>query len=52
MSQVTVNTAGIAATAFIIAVLTSMAYYQFIYVPEASKRPVLPEEVLHPAEAN
>jgi len=44
------NTAGIAITTFIIAVIVSMAYYQFIYVPEANKRPFVPEEILYPAE--
>jgi|SRR5690606_20346 len=50
MSQVTSNTAGIAITSFIIAVIVSMTYYQYVYVPEANKRPFVPEEILNPAE--
>ena len=44
------HTAGIVITAFIIAVAVSIGYYQFVYIPEASRRPVLPQEVLEPEE--
>jgi len=50
MSQIRSNTAGIAMTSFIITVIVSMTYYQFIYVPEANRRPILPEEILNPPE--
>lgn len=50
MSQITSNTAGIAITTFIIAVIVSMTYYQFIYISEANRRPVLPKEILNPPE--
>ena len=39
---------GISIIAFVVAVAVSMAYYQFIYVPEANAKPILPEKVLNP----
>jgi plastocyanin len=49
--QVTNNQAGgISAIAFIVAVSVSMAYYQFVYLPQVNAKPVVPEEVLNPAE--
>jgi plastocyanin len=39
---------GIAITAFVVALAVSMGYYQFIYIPQASAKPILPEEVLEP----
>ena len=36
--------------AFIVALAVSMTYYQFIYLPEANAKPVLPEEVTNPDE--
>lgn len=39
---------GISIVAFIVAVALSMGYYQFIYVPQANAKPVLPEEILNP----
>lgn len=50
MSQVNSNTAGIAIASFIVAVIVSMTYYQFTYIPEANRRPVLPKEILNPPE--
>jgi plastocyanin len=48
--QVTSNHAGgISAIAFIAAVIVSMAYYQFLYLPQVNERPVVSEEVLNPA---
>ncbi|HXG06851.1 MAG TPA: hypothetical protein VNI77_05950 [Nitrososphaera sp.] len=44
------DVAGISAVAFIVAVIISLAYYQFFYIPEASRRPVIPQEVLEPEE--
>ncbi|MDQ3837128.1 MAG: plastocyanin/azurin family copper-binding protein [Thermoproteota archaeon] len=41
---------GISAVAFIIAVAVSMGYYQFVYIPQASAKPILPENVLNPSE--
>jgi plastocyanin len=40
---------GIAITAFVVALAVSMGYYQFIYIPQASAKPILPEEVLEPS---
>ncbi|MDQ3872979.1 MAG: plastocyanin/azurin family copper-binding protein [Thermoproteota archaeon] len=45
------HAAGISVTAFIIAVAVSFGYYQFLYLPQANAKPVLPEEVLHPAQS-
>jgi plastocyanin len=44
------NTAGIAIIAFVIAVAFSIAYYQFVYIPQANSRPVLPQAVLKPQQ--
>ena len=41
---------GISAIAFIISVAVSLAYYQFMYLPQANAKPVLPEEVVNPPE--
>ena len=35
---------------FIVALAVSMTYYQFVYIPEANAKPVLPDEVINPAE--
>ena len=42
---------GIAITAFVIAVGISIGYYQFTYVPEAIRNPILPASVLEPPES-
>lgn len=39
---------GIAMVTFIVALGVSMSYYQFVYVPEANAKPILPDEVLNP----
>lgn len=41
---------GISIITFIVAVAVSMGYYQFVYVPQANAKPILPEEVLNPPE--
>src|SRR5215210_1162725 len=43
---------GISIITFIIAVAVSMGYYQFVYIPQASAKPTLPEEVLNPLEVS
>ena len=48
--QVTNNHAGgISIIAFVVAVTVSMAYYQFVYLPQVNAKPVISEEVLNPA---
>lgn len=42
---------GISIIAFVIVVFVSLFYYQFIYVPEANRKPILAEEVLNPPES-
>ena len=37
--------------AFVVSVAISVAYYQFVYIPQANQIPVVPEEVLNPAES-
>jgi plastocyanin len=44
------HAAGISIVAFIIAVTTSMAYYQFIYIKDANAKPQLPTEILNPPD--
>jgi plastocyanin len=39
---------GIAVVAFIVALAVSMTYYQFIYIPQANAKPILPDEILNP----
>jgi plastocyanin len=41
---------GISVITFVVAVAVSMGYYQFVYIPQATARPTLPEEVLNPQE--
>lgn len=41
---------GISVITFVVAVAVSMGYYQFVYIPQATARPNLPEEVLNPTE--
>jgi plastocyanin len=43
-----IHTAGISIIAFVVAVGISMAYYQFLYIPQSNLKPVLPPEVLNP----
>jgi plastocyanin len=44
------HTAGISIIAFVVAVGISLGYYQFIYIPQANEKPVLPPEVLNPPQ--
>jgi plastocyanin len=44
------NVAGISIMAFVVAVAISVAYYQFVYIPQATAVPVVSEEVLNPVE--
>lgn len=47
--QVTNNHAGgISIVAFVVAVAVSMAYYQFVYLPQVNAKPIVSEEVLNP----
>lgn len=39
---------GISIIAFVVAVAVSMGYYQFVYLPEANAKPILPEKILNP----
>lgn len=41
--------AGISMTAFIIAVIVSLTYYQFFYLPEVNAKPRIPEEIANPS---
>lgn len=52
MEKVQSNHAGtISIIAFVVAVGVSLSYYQFIYVSEANKKPILPVEILQPSES-
>jgi len=44
------HAAGISIIAFVMAVAISMGYYQFVFVPQANEKPVLPHEVLNPPQ--
>lgn len=44
------DAAGISVITFVVAVAVSIGYYQFVYIPQANAKPVLPETVLEPAE--
>lgn len=39
---------GISIVTFVVALAVSMGYYQFVYLPEANAKPILPEKVLNP----
>jgi plastocyanin len=39
---------GIALAAFIVAVAVSLAYYQYVYIPEANRKPHVAREILNP----
>jgi plastocyanin len=41
---------GISIVAFVVALAVSMGYYQFVYLPEANAKPILPDEVLNPRD--
>lgn len=40
---------GISIITFVVALAVSMGYYQFVYLPEANAKPIVKEEILHPA---
>ena len=42
------HSAGISIMTFLIGVAVSMAYYQFVYVPEANAKPIFPKAMLEP----
>lgn len=39
---------GISIVTFVVALAVSMGYYQFIYIPQANAKPILPEKILNP----
>jgi len=41
---------GISIVTFVVALAVSMGYYQFVYLPEANAKPVLPQEILDPRD--
>jgi plastocyanin len=44
------HTAGIGIVAFVVAVAISMGYYQFVFVPQANEKPVLPAQIVNPPQ--
>ena len=44
------DAAGISVITFVVAVAVSIGYYQFVFIPQANAKPVLPEAVLEPAQ--
>lgn len=44
------HAAGISIITFIVAVAVSMGYYQWIYIPQANAKPILPDNILHPSQ--
>jgi len=44
------HAAGISIVTFVVAVAVSMGYYQFVYVPQANAKPILPDEILNPPQ--
>jgi plastocyanin len=44
------DAAGISVITFVVAVAVSIGYYQFVFIPQANAKPVLPETVLEPAQ--
>jgi plastocyanin len=43
--------AGISIMAFLVAVVMSLAYYQFVYIPEANTKPYFSDAILHPMQS-
>ncbi|MGI0049106.1 MAG: cupredoxin domain-containing protein [Nitrososphaera sp.] len=41
---------GISIVTFVVALAVSMGYYQFVYLPEANARPIVPEEIREPRQ--
>lgn len=51
MAQTVGNHAGgISVIAFVVALALSMGYYQWVYVPQVNAKPILPDNILHPAQ--
>jgi hypothetical protein len=51
MEKVRENHAGgISMIAFIVAVAVSIGYYQYVYLPESSAKPNVPEAVANPSK--
>lgn len=50
MQAAKTHAGGIALAAFIVAVCVSLAYYQYVYVPEANRTPYVAREVRNPEE--
>jgi plastocyanin len=42
------HAAGISIITFIVAVAISLGYYQFLYIPQANAKPILPADVVNP----
>jgi hypothetical protein len=45
------HAAGISIVSFVVAAGVSIAYYQYVYIPEVNARPILPDEVVDPPES-
>jgi plastocyanin len=41
---------GISIIAFVVALAVSMGYYQFVYIPEANAKPIIPEDIKEPKQ--
>jgi plastocyanin len=41
---------GISVIAFVVALAASLAYYQWIYVPQVNAKPILADNILHPPQ--
>lgn len=41
---------GISIIAFVVALAVSMGYYQFVYIPEANAKPIIPTEIKEPKD--
>jgi hypothetical protein len=44
------STSGISIISFVVAVAVSLVYYQYFYLPEVMRKPIVPAEVLSPPE--
>jgi plastocyanin len=45
------HAAGISIVSFVVAAGVSIAYYQYVYIPEVNARPILPDEIVDPPES-
>lgn len=50
MQSIKSRTSGIVAIAFIVAVVTSLTYYQFVFLPEVNRKPYVRPEISNPAQ--